>query len=777
MAIITINTGSGANSGDGDSIRTAFTKINQNFRNLENSFVGAGVASFNGQGGVITFTSTDIVSLLGYIPYSSTNPQNFLSSAVLDTYATQAYVQNSLTNYITTSTALGFVSTSTLQNYATLNYVNNTLTNYLTPGTLPGFLTSYVTATFLFSLGYQDANQVNNLIAAAGAGYITTATLLTYATIAYVDSSIAAVGTSDRITAKDNSGTVVASLTITPSGNIQSSPGRISYQNQNTGLLAFDHASSSTYTKLSGRFYSSPFTATSVDFSLEFDYITGQLFLPEYKASTQRRYMGANDNPQRPGWAAPGGSNLAFQRARIFSTNYEYTADLNNTENLWDWGKAVVLAVDVDRTLGSGVNETFYNYAQVSANGVELYAHSGTVGISVGYPVFRNDTYFVDKLIYEFSAQGITFPDGTIQSTAGGGGGGGVTNANVSLSNLQPTSINTSLLPSTPATYNIGSSSLRWNNIYVHTGTIYTEQLWIDTTQDVYAKIKFLQGPTQPIYGFQDENSSVWVLVNEEATVKQCLFVGDTGSTSDRTVFGVSVHDNIIGVTSGAENNWKTNLDLKGNGNLNLPRGGLITAGSIVPLNTATTATIGISSMPWASLYASTVNTDSLIMPTGAGIDSTDPTYDYIFGGVARSIELTSEQNVRVTANNTGISQTFIFGSAGTLTYPDGTNQTTAYSATGEQRFNIRTTNFNAVVNQRYGVSTTATSVTATLPSSPSLGDAIFFADAGGNFSVNNLTLARNGNTIMGSASNLVVNINGDSLGVFWNGSTWRLYE
>jgi len=417
MAIITINTGSGANSGDGDSIRTAFTKINQNFRNLENSFVGAGVASFNGQGGVITFTATEIVSLLGYIPYSSTNPQNFLSSAVLDTYATQAYVQNSLTNYITTSTALGFVSTSTLQNYATLNYVNNTLTNYLTPGTLPGFLTSYVTSTFLFSLGYQDANQVNNLIAAAGSGYITTATLLTYATIAYVDSSVAAAGTSDRITAKDNSGTVVASLTITPSGNIQSSPGKISYQNNNTGILAFDHASSSTFTKLGGRFYSSPFTATSVDFNLEFDYTTGQLFLPEYQASTQRRYIGAS-GPARPGWATPGGSNLSFQKARIFSTNYQYTADLNNTENPWDWGKAVVLAVDVDKRLLSGNNDTFYNYAQVSANGVELYAHSGTVGISVGNPIVVGDEHLVDKVIYEFGTSGLRFPNLSLQSIA-----------------------------------------------------------------------------------------------------------------------------------------------------------------------------------------------------------------------------------------------------------------------------------------------------------------------------------------------------------------------
>ena len=775
MAIITINTGSGANSGDGDSIRTAFTKINQNFRNLENSFVGAGVASFNGQGGVITFTATEIVSLLGYIPYSSTNPQNFLSSAVLDTYATQAYVQNSLTNYITTSTALGFVSTSTLQNYATLNYVNNTLTNYLTPGTLPGFLTSYVTSTFLFSLGYQDANQVNNLIAAAGSGYITTATLLTYATIAYVDSSIAAVGTADRITAKDNSGTVVASLIITPSGNIQSSPGKISYQNNNTGILAFEHSSSSTFTKLGGRFYSSPFTATSVDFNLEFDYITGQLFLPEYNASTQRRYLSNTNppNPQRPGWAAPGGSNINFQRARIFSTNYEYTADLSNTENPWDWGKAVVLAVDVDRTLGSGAVETFYNYAQVSANGVELYAHSGTVGISVGYPVFRNDTYFVDKLIYEFSPQGITFPDGTIQSTAGGGGGGN--NANLTLSNLQPTSINNSLVPDINATKNLGSTSSHWNNLFVQTATIYSEQLILDAGQNTLARIRFLENPFNFSYGFSDSYASQLVIINEENGVKQAIWLGDSHSGSTNTVFGISVHDNITGNSTGLEANWNVNLDLKGTGRLDLPRGGLRVADNIEALSSGTF--IGSSALPFEAGYIDNLVGKTFNLPEGGGVSSNSTTTDYFYGGLNRTVELTSEKTVRISTNDTSTIQTFIFTQAGSLTYPDGTTQSTAYSATGEQRFNIRTTNFNADVNQRYGVSTTATAVTATLPISPSLGDAIFFADAGGNFSVNNLTLARNGNTIMGSASNLVVNINGDSLGVFWNGSTWRLYE
>ena len=93
-----------------------------------------------------------------------------------------------------------------------------------------------------------------------------------------------------------------------------------------------------------------------------------------------------------------------------------------------------------------------------------------------------------------------------------------------------------------------------------------------------------------------------------------------------------------------------------------------------------------------------------------------------------------------------------------------------------EPAFSVKTTNFNVDAGSRYGVNTTSGAVTATLPAAPSAGDAVFFADAGGAYSTNNLTVARNGNTIMGSASDLTVSTNNESFGLFYNGTTWRLY-
>jgi hypothetical protein len=97
-------------------------------------------------------------------------------------------------------------------------------------------------------------------------------------------------------------------------------------------------------------------------------------------------------------------------------------------------------------------------------------------------------------------------------------------------------------------------------------------------------------------------------------------------------------------------------------------------------------------------------------------------------------------------------------------------------SSEAEQDFSIHTAVFNATAGSRHAVDTSSTAVTATLPASPATGDAIFFADAGGNYATNNLTIGRNGNTIMDSATDMTVSTNNQSFGLFYNGSTWRIY-
>jgi len=94
-----------------------------------------------------------------------------------------------------------------------------------------------------------------------------------------------------------------------------------------------------------------------------------------------------------------------------------------------------------------------------------------------------------------------------------------------------------------------------------------------------------------------------------------------------------------------------------------------------------------------------------------------------------------------------------------------------------EAIFDVKSANFNAVAGSRYGVDTTGGAVTATLPVGPSTGQAIFFADAGGAYSSNNLIINPNGATIMGAGGNMTVSTNNQSVGLFYNGSTWRTYN
>ena len=69
-------------------------------------------------------------------------------------------------------------------------------------------------------------------------------------------------------------------------------------------------------------------------------------------------------------------------------------------------------------------------------------------------------------------------------------------------------------------------------------------------------------------------------------------------------------------------------------------------------------------------------------------------------------------------------------------------------------------------------------SVTITLPASPAIGNEVHFIDSGNFFASNNLTIARNGSNILGSASNLVVNTNSSAFTlVFVNSTRGWIYK
>lgn len=70
---------------------------------------------------------------------------------------------------------------------------------------------------------------------------------------------------------------------------------------------------------------------------------------------------------------------------------------------------------------------------------------------------------------------------------------------------------------------------------------------------------------------------------------------------------------------------------------------------------------------------------------------------------------------------------------------------------------------------------TSNTAFTVTLPATPSVGHNVIIADAD-DWSVNNLTVARNGSTIEGVAEDIIMDVGGVSTSFIYDGTTWQLY-
>jgi len=94
----------------------------------------------------------------------------------------------------------------------------------------------------------------------------------------------------------------------------------------------------------------------------------------------------------------------------------------------------------------------------------------------------------------------------------------------------------------------------------------------------------------------------------------------------------------------------------------------------------------------------------------------------------------------------------------------------------GNNAWVSKTAAYTALAGDRIEADTTTAIFTITLPATPTLGTMVTIADAGRTWATNNLTVARNGNTIEGLSEDLVCNVSGKRIAAVYNGSTWRIY-
>lgn len=89
--------------------------------------------------------------------------------------------------------------------------------------------------------------------------------------------------------------------------------------------------------------------------------------------------------------------------------------------------------------------------------------------------------------------------------------------------------------------------------------------------------------------------------------------------------------------------------------------------------------------------------------------------------------------------------------------------------------YSRKTANYTAVNGDLLIADTTAGTFTITLPATPSTGNYIRIAD-GNNWETTNLTVARNGSTIEGSAADLTLDIAGITVDIIYDGTTWEVF-
>src|SRR6056300_698987 len=124
---------------------------------------------------------------------------------------------------------------------------------------------------------------------------------------------------------------------------------------------------------------------------------------------------------------------------------------------------------------------------------------------------------------------------------------------------------------------------------------------------------------------------------------------------------------------------------------------------------------------------------------------------------------------------------TITLGASGdTVSLASGASQT-GFGRTGTVDWDTtaKTASFTAVSGNGYFVNTTSGAITMTLPASPSAGDIVSVKYYAGTFATNNLTIARNGSNLDGSAGDAVRSTDNESLTLVYVDGTqgWKSVE
>jgi hypothetical protein len=185
-----------------------------------------------------------------------------------------------------------------------------------------------------------------------------------------------------------------------------------------------------------------------------------------------------------------------------------------------------------------------------------------------------------------------------------------------------------------------------------------------------------------------------------------------------------------------------------------------------------------------AITHLSSLTLGAALPITSGGTGSTSTTFVNLASNVTGTLPVANGGTslATLTANNVilgnGTSAPLFVapGSSGNVLTSNGSTWASAAVPAGGLTYVYKTANYTAVDKEGVLADTTGGAFTVTLPAAPATGAQVVVADAGGLWGTNNLTVGRNGSTIAELAQDLVCDINGVSVQLVYDGSTWQVY-
>ena len=197
--------------------------------------------------------------------------------------------------------------------------------------------------------------------------------------------------------------------------------------------------------------------------------------------------------------------------------------------------------------------------------------------------------------------------------------------------------------------------------------------------------------------------------------------------------------------SQGGDSNVDINITPKGSGNV-------VLAGDTVAVGDSGAAAT-LTSNGAGTLTVTTGGATDLVLSTNSGSSSGTITITDAANG-----------NIAIAPNGSGavvldgLSWPTADGTADYVLKTDGSASLSWTEVSGGTSWQaVDTSAFTAVAGEGYFCNTTSAAFTATLPSSPSIGDECTFVDYAGTFDSNNLTVGRNSEPIQGTAADLTV--------------------